>query len=164
MPQHVSGPRIAVDIAGFIHGTTLATNALIERRGAVVSTVTTGGFRDILEIAYERRYNQYDINLDKPDLIVPRRRSFTIPERVDVDGRVVLPLDEGAVDGLARNLEAERTEAIAICLLHSYANPDHEQRLADMLAERLPGVAITLSSGVSPEAREFERLCTTIAP
>jgi N-methylhydantoinase A len=167
----LAGVRLAIsevgialaDIEGFIHGTTLATNALIERRGATVSTITTGGFRDILEIAYERRYNQYDINIDKPDLIVPRPRSFTIAERCDVTGEIVEPLDESAVDQLVGNLEAVGTEAVAICFLHSYANPVHEQRLAELIGERLPGVSITMSSGVSPEAREFERLCTTIA-
>ncbi|MEQ8665613.1 MAG: hydantoinase/oxoprolinase family protein [Rhodospirillales bacterium] len=157
-----AGVRLS-QVGGFIHGTTLATNALIERRGAVVSTVTTGGFRDILEIGYERRYDQYDINIDKPDLIVPRTRSFTIPERVDVDGSVVEALNESAVDDLAQALSDAGTEAVAVCLLHAYANPTHEKRLAVLLQERLPGVSITLSSGVSPEAREFERLCTTIA-
>ncbi len=167
----LAGVRLAIDeagvsmsdIEGFIHGTTLATNALIERRGATVSTITTGGFRDILEIAYERRYNQYDINLDKPDLIVPRERCFTIPERIAVSGNVIEPLDEGAVDDLARQLSDAGTDAAAVCLLHAYANPAHEQRLAELLRARLPDMAITLSSGVSPEAREFERLCTTIA-
>jgi N-methylhydantoinase A len=87
-------------VTGFVHGTTLATNALIERRGARVATVTTDGFRDILEIAYERRYSQYDLDIDKPDLIVPRARCFTIPERIDASGRVRAPLDEGAIDRL----------------------------------------------------------------
>lgn len=148
---------------GFIHGTTLATNALIERRGAVVSTVTTEGFRDILEIAYERRYDQYDIDLDKPDLIVPRARSFTIPERMTVAGAILQSLDESAVDGLIADLDAAGTEAVAICLLHAYADPRHEQRLRDLIAARRPDLAISLSSEVSPEAREFDRLCTTVA-
>ncbi len=150
-------------VVGFIHGTTLATNALIERRGAVVSTITTHGFRDILEIAYERRYSQYDINIEKPDFIVPRSRSFTIPERLSVNGDVLTPLNEGAVDALVEQLESVRTEAVAICLLHAYANPDHEQRLKTLLLERRPDLVISLSSDVSPEAREFERLSTTIA-
>ncbi|MEM8792239.1 MAG: hydantoinase/oxoprolinase family protein [Pseudomonadota bacterium] len=150
-------------ISGMVHGTTLATNALIERRGARVSTVTTAGFRDILEIAYERRYSQYDINLDKPDLLVPRRRAFTVPERVSARGAVLTPLDEGAVDDLIESLEKAGTEAIAICLLHSYANPAHEQRLGALLCAARPDWAISLSSDVSPEAREFDRLCTTIA-
>ncbi len=151
------------DITGFIHGTTLATNALIERRGARVATITTAGFRDILEIAYERRYSQYAIDIEKPDLLVPRARAFTIGERVDVHGAVRAPLDEAAVPALAAALRAARVEAVAICLLHSYANPAHERRLATLLRAHLPDVALSLSHEVSPEAREFDRLCTTIA-
>ena len=154
--------RSIADVAGFIHGTTLATNALIERRGARVAAVTTEGFRDILEIAYERRYSQYDINLDKPDLIVPRHRCFTIPERVLANGEVHAPLDESAVDGLIVSLDEAGVEAAAICLLHSYANPVHEQRLRDLLHEQRSDLTISLSSEVSPEAREFERLCSTV--
>jgi N-methylhydantoinase A len=151
------------DVSGFIHGTTLATNALIERRGARVAGITTEGFRDILEIAYERRYSQYDIDLEKPDLIVPRSRCFTAPERVSARGEVLTPLDETAIDRLVSDVDASGAEAVAICLLHSYANPSHEQRLRDLIAARLPGLLVSLSSEVSPEAREFERLCTTIA-
>ena len=150
-------------VAGFIHGTTLATNALIERRGAVVATVTTEGFRDILEIAYERRYSQYDINLVKPDLIVPRRRAFTIPGRMDAGGAERRPLDEGAVTRLADEIAASGADAAAICLLHAYANPAHELRLRDLLQAALPDLVISLSHEISPEAREFDRLCTTIA-
>lgn len=151
------------DIEGFIHGTTLATNALIERRGAVVATITTAGFRDILEIAYERRYSQYDINLVKPDLIVPRGRAFTIAGRMTAAGVEVDPLDEGAVAELARALAACGAEAVAVCLMHAYANPAHEIRLRDLLQKALPDIVISLSHEVSPEAREFDRLCTTIA-
>ncbi len=151
------------EIGGVIHGTTLATNALIERRGAVVATVTSEGFRDILEIAYERRYNQYDINLVKPDLIVPRSRAFTIGGRMDARGQELHPLDEAAVVRLAGELAACGAEAVAICLLHAYANPGHELRLRDLLLARMPGLVISLSHEVSPEAREFDRLCTTIA-
>lgn len=151
------------DIEGFIHGTTLATNALIERRGAVVATITTAGFRDILEIAYERRYSQYDINLVKPDLIVPRGRAFTIAGRMTAAGVEVDPLDEEAVAKLARALAACGAEAVAVCLMHAYANPAHEIRLRDLLQKALPDIVISLSHEVSPEAREFDRLCTTIA-
>ncbi len=151
------------DVTGFIHGTTLATNALIERRGARIASITTQGFRDILEIAYERRYSQYDIDLEKPDLIVPRARCFTVPERMSVHGRVVEPLDEAAMDDLVGALDACGAEAISVCLLHAYANPDHELRLRQLLLERRPGIAISLSHEVSPEAREFERACTTVA-
>ncbi|MGI9406109.1 MAG: hydantoinase/oxoprolinase family protein, partial [Hyphomicrobiaceae bacterium] len=151
------------DVSGFIHGTTLATNALIERRGARVASVTTAGFRDILEIAYERRYSQYDIDIEKPDLIVPRARCFTIPERMSARGDVLEALDEAAADRLVAELDASEAEAVAICLLHAYANPIHEQRLRALLHERRPGLVVSLSSEVSPEAREFERLCTTVA-
>ncbi len=150
-------------IGGFIHGTTLATNALIERRGAVVATVTSEGFRDILEIAYERRYSQYDINLVKPDLIVPRARAFTIGGRLDARGQVLHPLDEEAAHRLAGELAACGAEAVAICLMHAYANPAHELRLRDLLLTAMPDLVISLSHEVSPEAREFDRLSTTIA-
>ncbi|MEM6308594.1 MAG: hydantoinase/oxoprolinase family protein [Pseudomonadota bacterium] len=148
-------------VDGLIHGTTLATNALLERRGATVATITTEGFRDILEIAYERRYSQYDINLSKPDLLVPRQRAFTVPERMSVNGEVLIRLDESVLSKLIKQLDG--IDAVAICLLHSYANPAHEMRLRELLLAARPDLVITLSSEVSPEAREFDRLCTTIA-
>ncbi|WP_317056360.1 hydantoinase/oxoprolinase family protein [Roseovarius rhodophyticola] len=151
------------DLTGFIHGTTLATNALIERRGARVATITSAGFRDILEIGYERRYSQYDINLQKPDLLVPRSRAFTVGGRITATGDEYTPLDEIAVAELVRQLEDSNAEAVAICLLHAYANPTHEHRLKSLLQAQLPDVSISISSEVSPEAREFDRLCTTIA-
>jgi N-methylhydantoinase A len=150
-------------ITGFIHGTTLATNALIERRGARVATITTSGFRDILEIAYERRYSQYAINLSKPDLLVPRERAFTIGGRMNAQGCELSPLDEASILPLVEELRDAQAEALAICLLHSYANPAHEIRLRDLLAAQMPELGISLSHEVSPEAREFDRLCTTIA-
>ena len=150
-------------VSGFIHGTTLATNALIERRGARVATVTNEGFRDILEIAYERRFSQYDINLVKPDLIVPRSLAFTIGGRIDAYGNELEPMDEQAVARLSAELSASGAEAVAICLLHAYANPVHEQRLGALLQAALPELVVSLSHEVSPEAREFDRLSTTIA-
>ncbi|MEM7225232.1 MAG: hydantoinase/oxoprolinase family protein [Pseudomonadota bacterium] len=151
------------DIRSVIHGTTLATNALIERRGASVALITTEGFRDVLEIAYERRYDQYDIWLDKPDMIVPRERCLTVPERVDPDGSVVLPLDEGAIDRLIGEIDASGAESLAIGLLHSYVNPNHERRLRELILARRPELTISLSSEVCPEIREYDRLCTTVA-
>ncbi|MEM1045500.1 MAG: hydantoinase/oxoprolinase family protein [Pseudomonadota bacterium] len=167
----LAGARAALEAAGagwgqvsaFIHGTTLATNALIERRGATVATVTTEGFRDILEIAYERRYSQYAIDIEKPDLIVPRTRALTIGGRMDARGRELAPLDEAGVAGLVESLQAVGAEAVALCLLHAYANPAHELRLRDLLTARMPDLVVSLSHEVSPEAREFDRLCTTIA-
>ncbi len=151
------------EITGFIHGTTLATNALIERRGATVCAVLTEGFRDILEIGYERRYSQYDIDIEKPDLIVPRERCFTIPERISAGGEVLAALDEGSIDDLVAKIDDSGADAVAICLLHAYANDRHERRLRDLLLARRPGLSVSLSSEVSPEAREYDRLCTTVA-
>lgn len=167
----LTGARRALDqigagldrVSSFIHGTTLATNALLERRGAKVATITTEGFRDILEIAYERRYSQYDINLIKPDLLVPRALSFTVSERMSVSGDTLLPLDEDAVTRLAAQLFEAGVEAVAICLMHAYANPAHEQRIRDLLWAANSDLVISISSDVSPEAREFDRLCTTVA-
>jgi len=158
----LSGYRIG-DVTGFIHGTTLATNALIERQGACVASITTEGFRDILEIGYERRYSQYDINLNKTEPLIPRERSFTVRERVDVDGNVLIPLDPSSLNELISKLDACGATAVAICLLHSYANPNHEQALRTALSEHRPDLAISISSEVSPEAREYERLSTTVA-
>ena len=160
--MHAAGHGFGA-VSGFIHGTTLATNALIERQGAPVATVTTEGFRDILEIAYERRYAQYDINLEKPDLLVSRERCFTVRERVSAKGDVVIPLDDGSVEQLVDALDASGAEAVAICLLHAYANPAHERRLREILAASRPELSVSISSEVSPEAREFDRLCTTLA-
>ena len=151
------------NVTSFIHGTTLATNALIERRGARVASITTDGFRDILEIAYERRYSQYDINLTKPDLLVPRDRCLTIGGRMNAHGQELTAFDADDVTALAKQLDACGAEAVAICLLHSYANPAHERALAQALRQQRPNLVISVSSEVSPEAREFERLCTTVA-
>ncbi|MBX2836601.1 MAG: hydantoinase/oxoprolinase family protein, partial [Gammaproteobacteria bacterium] len=147
----------------FIHGTTLATNALIEKRGAKVASITTEGFRDILEIAYERRYDQYDVMIDKPDLLVPRSRCFTVPERISWEGEVIAPLDNNSITSLVNQIDACGASAIAICLLHAYANGKHEQAVRESLLQRRPQLSISVSSEVSPEAREFDRLCTTIA-
>lgn len=157
-----SSGRNLRDVVGFIHGTTLATNALIEKRGARVATITTEGFRDILEIAYERRYSQYDINLEKPDLLVPRDRAFTVKERLSARGEVLIPLDEDIAE-LLTDLDAAKVDAVAICLLHAYANDDHEARLRNLIQQARPDLCVSVSSEVSPEAREFDRLCTTIA-
>ncbi len=155
--------RSLAQVTGFVHGTTLATNALIERRGATVATVTTEGFRDILEIAYERRYSQYDINLQKPDLLVPRERALTVRERMSANGEVLIALEQKAIDALLKDIDASGADAVAICLMHSYANAAHERRLREVLTAERPGLVVSISSDVSPEAREFDRLCTTVA-
>ena len=146
-----------------IHGTTLATNAIIERKGARTALIATDGFRDTLDIADEGRYDQYDIEIEKPRPLVPRARRFTVPERVDVEGRVRRPLDEDAVAALAPRLEAAGIESAAVALMHSYANPGHERRIAGLLREALPGLWLTLSSECCPEIREYERTSTACA-
>jgi len=151
------------DIDVFVHGTTLATNAIIERRGARTALIATDGFRDVLEIGTESRYDQYDLSIEKPTPLVPRALRFTVPERVDVHGQVRLPLDEAAITALAPALRAEGVESVAFAFLHSYANPDHEQRAAVVLKAAMPELWVTLSSDVCPEVREFERTSTAVA-
>ena len=151
------------DVGAVIHGTTLATNALIERRGATVGAIVTAGFRDILEIACERRYDQYDLYIEKPDTLVPRERVATVTERVSAAGQVLDPLDHDSVHRAVDALVAGGVESIAVCLLHSYVNPAHEQAVREAVERRAPGLPVSLSSEVSPEVREFDRLCTTVA-
>jgi N-methylhydantoinase A len=147
----------------FVHGTTLATNAIIERRGARTALIATEGFRDVLDIASESRYDQYDLTIEKPPPLVPRSLRFTVPERVDVHGNVRLALDEDAVAVSVAALRDAGIEAVAICFLHSYVNPAHEQRAAAILKDAMPELNITLSSEVCPEIREYERTSTAVA-
>lgn len=151
------------DIDVFIHGTTLATNAIIERRGAKTALIATEGFRDVLDIGTESRYDQYDLSIDKPKPLVPRSLRFTIPERIDAHGDVRLPLDEAAVRALAPKLRAQNVESVAFAFLHAYANPAHERRAASILHAEMPNVWVTLSSAVCPEIREYERTSTAVA-
>ena len=151
------------DVGVLIHGTTLATNALIERAGARTALVTTAGFRDVLEMGFEKRYEHYDLNLELPAPLVPRELRFPVTERMTARGRVHVPLAEHEVDALADVLRAGRVEAVAIGFLHAYANDAHERRAAELLAARLPAIAITLSSAVCPEIREYERFSTACA-
>ena len=146
-----------------VHGTTLATNALIERKGAKTALLTTEGFRDVVEIRHENRFEQYDINIDLPPPLVPRRLRFPIRERIDAQGNVLVPLDEASVARAIAALEAQKAEAVAVGLLHSFTNPDHERRVGEAIRRRLPAIAVTLSSDVSPEMREYERFSTACA-
>ncbi len=150
------------DIGLVVHGTTLATNAVIERKGARVAFLTTEGFRDTLEMGYEHRYDQYDLLVDKPKPLVPRTLRLPVPERIGADGRVLKPLDEPAVRELVQSIAASGIEAVAIGFLHAYANDDHERRCAAIVRELL-AVPISLSSDVSPEMREYERFSTVVA-
>ncbi len=151
------------DIGVVIHGTTLATNAIIERKGARVALITTEGFRDSIEMAQENRFDQYDVFMERPQPLVPRYLRFGVPERMDVRGQVRVPLDADRLRAVAGELRRERIEAVAIGFLHSYANPAHEIAAREVLAAALPGVAITLSSEVCPEVREYERFSTACA-
>ncbi|HVY16828.1 MAG TPA: hydantoinase/oxoprolinase family protein [Rhodopila sp.] len=151
------------DIALIIHGTTLATNAVIERKGARTALITTEGFRDVIAMGNESRYDQYDLNIVLPEPLVPRHLRLTVPERLDNTGKVLRPLDEAAVRALVPVLQREKVESIAIGLLHAFVNPAHERRVQALLREALPNVPISLSSDVSPEMREWERFSTTVA-
>ena len=151
------------DLGLIIHGTTLATNAIIERKGARTALLTTEGFRDTVAIRHENRFEQYDVNIDLPPPLVPRRWRFPVKERIDAQGRVLTALDEDRVEALAGRLAALAIESVAIGFLHSFTNPAHERRAGEILAARLPEAAITLSSDVSPEMREYERFSTACA-
>ena len=152
------------DVEVFIHGTTLATNALIERKGAKTAFITTEGFRDVIEQGYEKRFDHYDLMIDRATPLVPRHLRLPIRERLAVNGDVLIPLDEAAVPALAATIREEGCKAVAIGLMHAYAHPKHEQRIAQLLKPLLPhDVTICLSSEVAPEIREYERFSTTVA-
>src|SRR5262249_17297731 len=150
-------------VRSLIHGTTLATNALIERKGAKTGLLTTAGFRDALEIGREGRYDMYDLFIDPPAPLVPRRLRLEINERILADGSVLTPLDEASVRSAIAELVAAGVEAIAVSLLHSYRNPAHERAIQELLETMAPGVPVSCSSEVVPEIREYERTSTTVA-
>jgi N-methylhydantoinase A len=143
------------------HGTTVATNIVIERRGVPTGLITTRGFRDVLEIGRQVRPHLYDYTVRTPAPLVPRECRLEVPERIDAAGNVLVPLDEAAVAAAADALAAQGVQAIAICFLHSYMNDTHERRAAAIVRTRLPNVYLATSSGVLPEFREFERFSTT---
>ena len=151
------------DLSLIVHGTTLATNAIIERKGAKTALIVTEGFRDSIEIAFEHRFEQYDIFMRKPPPLVDRALRFGIPERLDGRGNVLLPLDDAAVRSLVPALKSNRIESIAIGYMHAYLDGTHERRTRDILLEAIPGLSISLSSEVSPEIREYERWSTAAA-
>ena len=151
------------DVSLIIYGTTLATNMLIERKGSPVALLTTEGFRDSIEIRNESRYDQYDLNIDLPKPLVPRALRFPVSERMNAYGNILLPLDEKGIESLVPTLISEEVQSIAVGYLHSYANGAHEQRTREILLANLPNVEITLSSEVSPELREYERISTACA-
>jgi N-methylhydantoinase A len=146
-----------------IHGTTLATNALIERKGARTALLTTRGFRDSLEMAYEHRFEQYDLYMERPAPLVSRDLRLEVAERLAADGSELLALDEAGLRPVIDTLRAEKIEALAISFLHAYVNPAHEERARAIIAIALPDLAITLSHEVCREIREYERTSTTVA-
>jgi len=156
-----SGLKLA-DLARFCHGTTVGTNALIQRSGGTVALVTTAGFRDLLEIGRQTRPHMYDFQIDNPAPLVPRHLRFAVAERITAGGRVIAPLDEDEIARVVAAVRRSGADACAICLLFAFVNPAHERRLRDALAAALPGLDISLSSEVQPEFREYERLSTTV--
>ncbi|HET7046273.1 MAG TPA: hydantoinase/oxoprolinase family protein [Gaiellaceae bacterium] len=156
------GRHAAGDVGLVVHATTVATNAIIEGTVARSGFVTTSGFRDLLEIARQVRPSLYDTRFEKPRPLVPRDRAVEVVERLGPAGEVLTPLDDASVRDAAAVLAREGVESVAVCLLHAYVNPEHEQRVGAILAEDLPGVPISLSSDVAPEFREYLRASTTV--
>jgi N-methylhydantoinase A len=152
----------AAAVAHVVHGTTLFTNALIERKGARTALITTRGFRDAIEIGREHRYDMYDLFMERPTPLAPRHLRFELNERVLSDGSVLTPLDEGEVLRLIDALHGEGIEAVAVCLLHSYRNPAHEQAVGRLLRAHAPEISCSLSCEVVAEIREYERTSTTL--
>jgi N-methylhydantoinase A len=153
----------ARDVRYVIHGTTLVTNALIERKGAPTGLITTAGHEDAIEIGRETRYDAYDLALEKPAPLVPPPLRLGISARLMADGRERVPVSEPEVDAAVERLRGAGVEAVAVSLLHGFRNPDHEQAVARRVRERAPGMRVSLSSVVSGEIREYERTSTTVA-
>ncbi|MFO1033181.1 MAG: hydantoinase/oxoprolinase family protein [Hyphomicrobiales bacterium] len=152
------------DVSVFIHGTTLATNALIERKGAKTAFITTEGFRDVIEQGYEKRFDHYDLNIDRAEPLVPRHLRLTIRERLAVTGEVLIPLNTAEIADLAETIRREGVGAVAIGFLHAYAHAAHEEQVRDLLRPLLPPhVTVCISSEVAPEIREYERFSTVVA-
>jgi N-methylhydantoinase A len=149
-------------VSALAHGMTVATNALLERRGARIALVTTQGFRDVLEIARQNRPSLYDLGADRPPPLVPRDLRFTVTERMGPEGEI-LPLDDESLQAAVSAIEEVEVEAVAVCLLFAFAHPEHEERVGEALREALPDVHVSLSSEVLPEFREYERFSTTAA-
>ena len=150
------------EIKMIIHGTTLATNAVIERKGAKTCFITTEGFRDVLDIGYESRFDQYDILIEKTMSLVPRKHRFVIKERTDVNGSILKPINTETFSNLVQKIKEEGFKSVGIGFLHSYANSENENSLRNYLLENLPGVEVSISSDVCPEIREYERFTTTV--
>lgn len=149
-------------IDGMLHATTVATNAVLERKGAATGLITTEGFRDVLIIGRQKRYETYDLYINKPKPLVRRRHIAEVKERIGADGSVVVPLDMASVDRAIRAMQDAGRETVAIALLHAYANPEHEHRIRDRFKALAPQIAVSISSEISPKFREYERTSTTV--
>jgi N-methylhydantoinase A len=150
------------EVENVIHGTTLVTNTVIEKKGAKTALITTKGFRDVLEIGRESRYELYDWSIEIPKPIVPRNQRFEVEERILGDGSILIPLDSQQAESVVDLIKSKGVGAVAICLLHAYINDSHEAKLKELVAEKMPSVSISLSSECVPEIREFERMSTTV--
>lgn len=148
---------------GIVHGTTLVTNAVIERLGAKVGLITTSGFRDVLEVGHEMRYDLYDLFLEKPEPLVPRNLRLTVNERIASTGEILVELDEAGVNAACNELISEGVDTIAVCLINAYVNPQHEKRVRELILADYPDLPVTISTVVAPEIREYERTCTAVA-
>ena len=146
-----------------LHATTVATNAIIERKGGRTALITTAGFRDILIIGRQKRYETYDLYMQKPAPLIGRRDIFEVKERTGFDGEIVTPLDERSVDDVINKIASLGYQAVAIVLLHAYADPRHERRIHEKIISALPNIHISTSAEVSPKYREYERTNTTVA-
>ena len=151
----------AEDLSDIVHGTTLVTNAVIERKGAKTAFITTAGFEDVLEIGREMRYDIYDIFLTMPKPLVPRNLRMGVHERIDTHGNVLEPLETNTLDALAEELNKHGIESVGICLLNSFVNTAHEKAIGEFLQEKVPNVYYSLSSEIMPEVREYERSSAT---
>jgi len=150
-------------IVAAIHGTTVATNSIIERKGAKTALLTTKGFRDVLEIGREIRYSLYDLYLQMPQPLVPRYLRREVDERLDKDGNIITQMEPDELLDVLSDLDSEEVEAFAVCFLHSYANPNHEKKAAEIIKSRYPETCVSISSDVASEVREYERTSTTVA-
>ena len=152
----------ATEIGRVVHATTLFTNATIERKGAATGLITTDGFRDVLEIGRERKYELYDLAIAKPAPLAPREWRREVAGRIDAEGKERVPLDLSALVDAAKSLQADGVQSVAVVFLHSYTNPAHERAAGQALADAIPYLAISLSVEVAPEIREYERTSTTV--
>src|SRR5687767_14968053 len=150
-------------VAEVVHGTTLVTNTLIERKGAATGLIVTKGTRDVLDIGREWRYDLYDLNLKLPEPLAPLEQRRELDERLDASGAIVKPLSAAELDALLEDIDALDVEAVAVCFLHAYVNDKHEKTVAAAITKRFPKLAVSVSSAIAREIREYERMSTTVA-